>query len=143
MSINNFTDVNSFSISGLQNLSVDTINGNQILSTINIAGQVFYLSWDSTTNTLTLLIPNADASTTGVITFTDWNTFNNKEGPLTFTSPLTRVGSIISFDFTQSLTFNGNTQTLNNNTIIGGGLFYTGATSNTTAYILYLSLIHI
>ena len=137
-SINNFFDTVPFSISGLQNLDVDTINGNTILSTINIAGQTAYLSWDSTTNTLTLLIPNADASTTGVITFTDWNTFNNKEGPLTFTSPLTRVGSIISFDFTQSLTFNGNTQTFNNNTIISGSLFYTGATSNTTGYILYI-----
>ena len=137
-SINNFFDTVPFSISGIQNLAVDTINGNTVLTTINIAGQIAYLSWDSTTNTLTLSIPNATSGITGLLTSTDWNTFNNKENLLTFVSPLTRVGSTISFDFTQSLTFNGNTQTLNNNTIVGGGLFYTGATSNTTAYILYI-----
>jgi hypothetical protein len=54
MSINNFTDAVGFSISGLQNIQLDSINGNPILSTITIAGQTAFLSWDSTTSTLTL-----------------------------------------------------------------------------------------
>ncbi|MCJ7721627.1 tail fiber domain-containing protein [Candidatus Bathyarchaeota archaeon] len=137
-SINNFFDVVPFSISGLQDLAVDTINGNSVFTTINIAGQTAYLSWDSTTSTLTLLIPTANGVVAGLLSATDWTTFNGKENLLTFTSPLTRVGNTISFDFTQSLTFNGNTQTLNNNTIVGGGMFYTGATSNTTGFILYI-----
>jgi hypothetical protein len=137
-SINNFFDTVPFSISGIQNLAVDTINGNTVLTTINIAGQVAYLSWDSTTNTLTLSIPNSNGSTTGLLTSTDWNTFNNKENLLTFVSPLTRVGNTIDFDFTQSLTFDGNTQTLNNNTIVAGSFFFTGATGITTSHILYI-----
>ena len=137
-SINNFLDVVPFSISGLQDLAVDTINGNTILATINVAGQTAYLSWDSTTSTLTLLIPTANGVVLGLLSATDWTTFNNKETTLTFSSPLTRVGNTISFDFTQSLTFNGANNTFNNNTIIGGNLYYTGATSATTGYILYI-----
>jgi hypothetical protein len=139
MSINNFTDAVGFSISGLQNIALDSINGNPILSTIIIAGQTAFLSYDSTTSTLTLLIPTSNGVVSlGLLSATDWNTFNNKESGLTFTSPLTRGGNTISFDFTQSLTFNGTTQTLNNNTIVAGGMFYTGATSATTGYILYI-----
>ena len=138
MSINNFLDIVPFSVSGLQDANLTSINGNPILASITIAGQIAYLSWNSTTSTLTLLIPNATGSITGLLTSTDWNTFNGKENTLTFTSPLTRVGNNISFDFTQSLTFNGNTQTLNNNTIIAGSMFYTGATSATTSDILYI-----
>ena len=137
-SINNLFDTVPFSISGLQDLAVDTINGSTVLATINIAGQTAYLSWDSTTSTLTLLIPTANGVVAGLLSATDWNTFNGKENLLTFSSPLTRVGNTVSFDFTQSLTFNGVTQTLNNNTIIGGNFFYTGATSATTGYILYI-----
>ena len=144
MSINNFLDTVPFSISGLQDLSIDTINGNQVLSTINIAGQTIYLSWDPNTSTLTLLIPNATSGITGLLTSTDWNTFNNKENTLTFTSPLTRVGNNISFDFsnvnnwTGNNTFNGTTTTINNNIILGGSLFYTAAVSTTTGYVLYI-----
>ena len=125
MSINNFTDVNSFSISGLQNIFADTINGNQILSTINIAGQVFYLSWDSTTNTLTLLIPNATSLITGLLTSTDWNTFNGKENTLTFTSPLRRIGNTIDFDFSTANFWTG-VNHFNNAVFMTGYLNHTG-----------------
>jgi hypothetical protein len=139
MSINNFTDAVGFSISGLQNIALDSINGNPILSTIVIAGQTAFLSYDSTTSTLTLFIPTSDGVVAlGLLSATDWNTFNNKENGLTFISPLRRSGNVIDFDFTQSLTFDGNTQTLNNNTIVAGSMFYTGATSATTGYILYI-----
>jgi hypothetical protein len=142
MSITNTTEVQGFSISGLQNISANTINGNTILSSITIAGQTAFLSYDSTTSTLTLLIPTSNGVVSvGLLSATDWNTFNSKESPLTFTSPLTRGGiggNTISFDFTQSLTFDGNTQTLNNNTYVAGSLFFTGATSATTPDILYI-----
>jgi secreted trypsin-like serine protease len=101
MSVNNFLDAVPFSVSGLQNLQVNTINGGGFITTINIAGQIAFLSWNSTTETLTIFIPNASSSITGLLTSTDWNTFNNKENGLTFTSPLTRGGiggNTISFD---------------------------------------------
>jgi hypothetical protein len=92
MSINNFTDAVGFSISGLQNIALDSINGNPILSTIIIAGQTAFLSYDSTTSTLTLFIPTSDGVVAlGLLSATDWNTFNGKENGLTFTSPLRRV----------------------------------------------------
>ena len=142
MSINNFTEVQGFSISGLQNITADTINGNTVLTAITIAGQTAFLSYDSTTSTLTLLIPTSNGVVSvGLLSATDWITFNGKESPLTFTSPLTRGGiggNTISFDFTQSLTFDGNTQTLNNNTYVAGSLFFTGATSAITPDILYI-----
>ncbi len=38
----------------------------------------------------------ASSTTTGLLSSTDWNTFNGKENPLTFNSPLTRVGNSVS-----------------------------------------------
>ena len=108
MSINNFTDAVGFSISGLQNIALDSINGNPILSTIVIAGQTAFLSYDSTTSTLTLFIPTSDGVVAlGLLSATDWNTFNNKENGLTFISPLRRIGDVIDFDFSTANTFSG------------------------------------
>jgi hypothetical protein len=110
MSINNFTDAVGFSINGLQNIALDTINGNPILSTITIAGQTSYLSYDSTTSTLTIIISTSSALITGLLTSTDWAKFNNKEEPLTFSTPLARGGiggNTISFDFSTANNFTG------------------------------------
>ncbi len=137
MSLTGNLNASPYSLTGINNFN-GTINGLIPVSVINIAGQTAFLSWDSTTSTLTLLIPSADVSTTGLLTSTDWNTFNNKENTLTFTSPLRRIGNNIDFDFLQSLTFNGVTQTLNNNTIINGNLFCTGLINSTTGFILYI-----
>ena len=138
MSLTGSLNISPYSLTGINNFD-GTINGLVPLSVINIAGQTAFLSWNTSTSTLTLFIPTSDGIVAlGLLSSTDWNTFNNKESGLTFTSPLTRVGNTISFDFTQSLTFDGNTQTLNNNTYVAGSFFFTGATSTTTGYILYI-----
>jgi lysophospholipase L1-like esterase len=43
-----------------------------------------------------LTVQNADTTHTGALTNTDWNTFNGKENVLTFSSPLSRSGNIVS-----------------------------------------------
>lgn len=125
MSVNQFLDAVPFSVSGLQNLQVNSINGGGFITAINIAGQIAYLSWNSTTETLTLLIPNANGSTTGLLTSTDWNTFNNKENLLTFSSPLTRVGNTVSFDFSTANFWTG-VNTFQNLVSMTGYLNHTG-----------------
>jgi hypothetical protein len=139
MSINNFTDAVGFSISGLQNIALDSINGNPILSTIIIAGQTAFLSWDNTTNTLTLFIPTSDGVVAlGLLSATDWNTFNNKENGLTFISPLRRSGDVIDFDFSTANIWTG-TQTYTNDIYYtSGNYFYTGLPNVITTNALYV-----
>ena len=50
----------------------------------------------TSTVTPNVTIQNATTSQSGALTSTDWNTFNNKENALTFTSPLSRSGNTIS-----------------------------------------------
>ena len=137
MSINNFTDPVGFSIAGLQNLFVDTINGNPILSTIIIGGQTIYLSYDSNTSTLTLLIPNSNGSTSGLLTAFDWNRFDSKENQLFFNSPLTRVGNYISLDLSVANTWIGQ-QTFNNAIFNNSNVFMPSLSNNTTTNIVYI-----
>jgi hypothetical protein len=82
MSVNNFLDAVPFSVSGLQNLQVNTINGGGFITTINIAGQTAFLSYDSTTSNIHAHNTNATALITGLLTSIDWNTFNGKENTL-------------------------------------------------------------
>ena len=137
MSVNQFLDAVPFSVSGLQNLQVSTINGGGFITTINIAGQIAFLSWNSTTETLTLLIPNANGSITGLLTSTDWNIFNNKENLLTFASPLTRVGNTISFDFSIPNTFTG-VNTFTNNTNFNNNIYLNALPLATAPNVLYI-----
>jgi hypothetical protein len=105
--INNFYP---YSLTGLQNIT-GTVNGFTPIVSITIAGQTFYLTAstpDVNGNVvLTLNIATATTSTTGLLTDTDWNTFNSKENGLTFNSPLNRVIDAISFDFSTTNTFTG------------------------------------
>jgi hypothetical protein len=138
MSLSNFTDAVGFSISGLQNISLDSINGNPILSTINISGQVGFLSYDSTTTTLTLLIPTQNGIIAlGLLSSTDWNTFNNKENALTFISPLRRVGNTIDFDFSIANTFSG-VNTFSNLVNFTNNIQCTGLPAGIKPNILYI-----
>jgi len=45
---------------------------------------------------ITLNLPSASATNRGLLTFTDWSTFNSKESALTFSSPLSRSTNTIS-----------------------------------------------
>jgi hypothetical protein len=88
----------------------------------------------------------ASASTNGALTSTDWNTFNNKENTLTFSTGLSRTGNTIISTITQytdalarqaislttsgnsgSSTYNNSTGVLNIPTYTLVGLGYTGA----------------
>ena len=72
-----------YSTNGLTNISNYTTTGlGSSVGTITIAGQTMYLSASPNIGgniTLTLNIPNASSSVTGLLTSTDWNIFNNKE----------------------------------------------------------------
>jgi hypothetical protein len=50
----------------------------------------------TTTPVITLNVPTASASNRGVLSSTDWSTFNGKESALTFSSPLVRTTNTIS-----------------------------------------------
>jgi hypothetical protein len=50
----------------------------------------------SATSTHTFCIPNASSSNRGLLTSTDWSTFNAKENALTFNAPLSRATNTIS-----------------------------------------------
>jgi hypothetical protein len=77
MSITQYLNTTPFSLTGIQN--ANTVNGNQPVDSITILGQTQYLSSsvvDALGNVnLTLNIPNANTTTTGLLTSTDWNTF--------------------------------------------------------------------
>lgn len=119
MSINQFLDAVPFSVSGLQNLQVNTINGGGFVTNINVAGQTGFLSWNSTTETLTLIIPTQNGVIAlGLLSSSDWITFDGKENTLTFTSPLTRVGNTISFDFSTTNIWTGSSNTFQNQVIV-------------------------
>ncbi len=47
---------------------------------------------------VTISIANADGTHTGLLTSTDWNTFNSKQSALTFSGPITQNGSTISIN---------------------------------------------
>lgn len=72
-----------YSTNGLSNITNYTTTGlGSSVGTITIAGQTIYLSASPNIGgniTLTLNIPNASSSVSGLLTNTDWNTFNNKE----------------------------------------------------------------
>jgi hypothetical protein len=112
--INNFYP---YSLTGLQNIT-GTVNGFTPIVSITIAGQTFYLTAstpDINGNVvLTLNIATATTSTTGLLTSTDWNTFNSKENGLTFNSPLTRVGNNISFDYGVNNVWTGSLNSFDN-----------------------------
>jgi hypothetical protein len=105
--INNFYP---YSLTGLQNIT-GTVNGFTPIVSITIAGQTFYLTAstpDVNGNVvLTLNIATATTSTTGLLTDTDWNTFNSKENVLTFNSPITRSTNTIGFDFSTTNNWTG------------------------------------
>jgi hypothetical protein len=63
---------------------------------LNATGGTFGLS-----NTGVLTFPNASSSLRGLLTSTDWSTFNGKENVLTFSTGLNRVGNTITNTITQ------------------------------------------
>ena len=59
---------------------------------------------DSTTSVHTFNIPDSSASARGLLTSTDWSTFNNKEEVLTFSTGLTRTVNTVTVNETQNIT---------------------------------------
>jgi hypothetical protein len=95
MSFTNNSLIVPYSLTGLS-----TYNGINPVGSITVTGQTAYLSAAPVNNagniTLTLGIPDASGSVTGLLTSADWNTFNGKESSLIFTSPLNRTTNTIS-----------------------------------------------
>lgn len=92
---------------------------------------------DSTPGTYVFNIPTSSATKRGLLSTTDWSTFNSKESALTFNNGLTRTSNTVSIDYTRT----GNVYT--GNGLVSSPLFsftgtpYSGGSSTTTKpYIL-------
>jgi len=94
MSITGNLNVFPFSLTGL----VDNINGQTIYTgnTSLTFNNAQYPTFGFSNNTIQLNLPYADASQNGILSNTDWTTFNSKESALTFNTPLNRTGNTIS-----------------------------------------------
>ncbi len=99
----------------------------------------------STNSNHTFHFPNASSTSRGVISSSDWTTFNNKENALSFTSGLTRNANTISVNTTQNiqalsnLSDNGLIKTTGGNgtlNIATAGTDYSGGTSSLSTGIL-------
>jgi hypothetical protein len=80
---------------------ISTLSGSLVSLTATIASKISLTSlsvlWPLTYNNLSGVfgIAIANSTTTGALSATDWNTFNNKENVLNFTGWLTRTGNTI------------------------------------------------
>lgn len=79
-------------VSGLT--SLNGLTGATQTFAIGTSGSDFNISSASTTHTFNL--PTASATNRGLLSSADWTTFNAKESPLTFNSPLSRNSNVIS-----------------------------------------------
>lgn len=99
MSLTENTFIVPFSLTGISNFN-GSVNGGGVVSNITILGQTQYLTSslvDGNGNIdLDLHIPTATGSTTGLLSSTDWNTFNNKQATITATSPINFSSNIVS-----------------------------------------------
>jgi hypothetical protein len=140
MSLIGITSLYPYSLTGIQDIT-GTVNGSTPIVSISIAGQTFYLSASSPdvngNVVLTLNIITASTGNTGLLSSTDWNTFNGKESVLTFTSPLRRIGDVIDFDFSTSNTFSG-VNTFSNLVNFNGNIQFNALPNATTPSALYI-----
>jgi hypothetical protein len=91
------TDGTSASWVTISGAGISSLNGlagaTQTFAT-GTSGTDFAISSVGTTHTFN--IPDASGSARGLLTSTDWSTFNGKENSLTFSGPLSRTGDTIS-----------------------------------------------
>jgi hypothetical protein len=82
MSLTQNLNIIPFSLTGLQNITATTINGNPIYSgNVNItftSALIPSFIYDTTTNTIILNLPYSSALNSGIISNSEWSTFNNK-----------------------------------------------------------------
>jgi hypothetical protein len=139
MSLTGSLNISPYSLTGINNFD-GTVNGLVPVSVITIAGQTAFLSWNTSTTTLTLVIPTSDGIVAlGLLSSTDWNTFNNKENTLSFTSPLRRIANVIDFDFSTANTFTG-VNTFSNTVNFNHNIQFNALPLATTSNILYIDL---
>lgn len=74
--------------------SLNALTGATQTFTVGTSGTNFTISSSGTVHTFNL--PTASASNRGLLSTTDWSTFNNKESALTFSTPLSRSVNTIS-----------------------------------------------
>jgi hypothetical protein len=76
--------------------SVTIASTDQYVGTVTSVATTAPITGGTITTTGTIGITQAGASSDGYISSTDWNTFNNKQGALTFTAPLVNTSGTIT-----------------------------------------------
>lgn len=87
-------DFSLLDLSGGYLTSINSQTGPAITLATATTGTNFTISASS--NTITFAIPNSSSTARGLLTNTDWNTFNGKESVLTFNAPLSRTANAVS-----------------------------------------------
>lgn len=107
MSITGNLNIFPFSLTGLQNVD-GTINGQTPINEIIITGQTSFLSVSPVDVNgdvdLDLHIPDATASIKGLLTSTDWTTFNNKQDTISSYAPIDFSSNIVSIPVANATT---------------------------------------
>lgn len=88
----------------------------------------------TSSGTITLNIPTASSSNRGVLSTTDWNTFNNKENALSFSTGLTRTGNTVTSNLSTGV---AGGQTAVGGTAAGNNLTLSSTTNTTKGKILF------
>ncbi|HEX5774364.1 MAG TPA: hypothetical protein VFY28_00160, partial [Candidatus Paceibacterota bacterium] len=120
-------------------LSVAQTYGSAQTGAITIASSTSGTDFSITNSsgTFTFNLPTASASARGLLSSTDWSTFNSKQAALTFTYPLQNAANIISLAFgtTTSNTWAG-TQTFTNPIVVSSGTSTFGGNIEVTGDVI-------
>ena len=101
-------DYSLLDLSGGYLTSINSQTGPAITLATATTGTNFTIS--ASGNTVTFAIPNASSTARGLLTNTDWNTFNGKESTLTFNAPLSRTANAVSLTVPLGLSDGGSGQ---------------------------------
>lgn len=118
----------------LTNTKIFVGNSSNIATQVNLTLSITPGSF-SLANTGILTFPNASGSIRGLLSSTDWTTFNNKQSPLTISTGLTNTSGTVTNNLLTGLS---GSQTINGGTGVNENLVIRGTTNTTktTSYVL-------
>lgn len=112
--------------------TLNTLTGSTQTFATGTTGTDFTISSSGTTHTFN--IPTASSSNRGVLSTTDWTTFNSKESALTFSTGLTRTSNTITSDISTGVSGG---QTIIGGTASGNSLTLSSTSNATKGKLLF------